>query len=171
MPDSHPAIVQIIQTFIEQLGIPTVMWWTQAAKNFSWSLSQTGHVNKPLTPTELVPPPMSPSSSHYVFTSCSYGSLPSLTLATLRASSNDDDMPMHSQPRIAHVVPDNSNSFLSNTAAGLVELYEQLANLQHKLTAGAEHEGQYEEQIVSLQTEVEMLTDWLVQHDKELAAI
>jgi hypothetical protein len=68
MPDSHQPISSIIQLFIENLGIPTIKRWKQAGRNRGWPLDQAGHAYGPgLITHALIPPPTSPSSSHYIF--------------------------------------------------------------------------------------------------------
>ena len=38
-PKTHPAIAEIVQTFIETIGIPTIQHWTCTGKKCGWSLS------------------------------------------------------------------------------------------------------------------------------------
>ena len=75
-PETHPAIAQIVQSFIEVVGIPTIHHWTCAAKNHGWLLCQAGHVHTQLAPSTcpLVPSPL-PGTSHYYFYGHPYGSL------------------------------------------------------------------------------------------------
>ena len=39
--ESHEPIANIVQSFIETIGVPTVMRWRRAASNNNWSLTQT----------------------------------------------------------------------------------------------------------------------------------
>lgn len=75
-PESHESVARAVQTFIEGVGVPTVMRWRRAAEHNGWSLTQKGH---DVTPSPqvlpLIPPPISNTSSYYVFPGRPYGSL------------------------------------------------------------------------------------------------
>lgn len=74
--DSHSTIASIVQSFIETLGVPTVMHWQQAAVNNNWSLTQTGNLPVPsINDLPVIPNPTTPSSLYYIFPGRPYGSL------------------------------------------------------------------------------------------------
>src|ERR1700683_1024869 len=76
--DSHGPIANIVQSFIEAIGVPTVMRWRRAASNNNWSLTQlpSGGLPVPSAPNlPLIPHPTLPMSSYYIFPSRPYGSL------------------------------------------------------------------------------------------------
>ncbi|KAJ7033889.1 hypothetical protein C8F04DRAFT_1103133 [Mycena alexandri] len=68
-PDSHPAIAQIAQIFLESVGVPTVVAWKASALRLGWTLtasSETIRANS--VPHHLfIPPPVQEGSSHFVF--------------------------------------------------------------------------------------------------------
>jgi hypothetical protein len=73
IPDAHQPISSIIQSFIENLGILTIKRWKRAGCKHRWPLDQPSHVYEPAFVTHApVPPPTSPSSSHYIFHSCPF---------------------------------------------------------------------------------------------------
>ncbi|KAJ7815527.1 hypothetical protein B0H14DRAFT_2603414 [Mycena olivaceomarginata] len=65
-PQAHPAVAFIVQTVIEQIGVPTVQDWRNKAERV-WPLTQTGHVRPVALPAVLIPAPVSPRSAHYIF--------------------------------------------------------------------------------------------------------
>jgi hypothetical protein len=76
--DSHGSITNIIQSYIEAIGVPTVMRWRHAASNNNWSLMQPplGGLPAPSAPNlPLIPHPTLPTSSYYIFPGHPYGSL------------------------------------------------------------------------------------------------
>ncbi|KAJ7500263.1 hypothetical protein B0H11DRAFT_2225809 [Mycena galericulata] len=68
-PDSHLPIAQIVQTFIESVGVPTVLNWTANALLRNWPLTQGGRPPAPndIPPNTLIPTPKYAGSAHYVF--------------------------------------------------------------------------------------------------------
>jgi len=76
--DSHGPIANIVQSFIEAIGVPTVMRWRRAASNNNWSLTQppSGGLPAPSAPNlPLIPHATLPTSSYYIFPGRPYGSL------------------------------------------------------------------------------------------------
>jgi hypothetical protein len=77
--DSHKTIANIVQSFIETLGVPTVLRWRRAATNNNWSLTQPGGRPVPSASNlPLIPDPVTPSSSYYVFPGRPYGPVPNV---------------------------------------------------------------------------------------------
>jgi hypothetical protein len=83
-PDCHHPIAAIVQTFIEEIGVPTVNQWSRAAHNLGWSLNQKGPITTPSNHfPHLIPPPVSSGSAHYNFRGCPYGLLSTPTSAPI----------------------------------------------------------------------------------------
>jgi hypothetical protein len=71
----HPVAV-MVQTFIEEVGIPTVNRWARAAHNLGWNLSQKGPIsNPPSSYPNSVPSSVGPGSAHYIFCGWPHGAL------------------------------------------------------------------------------------------------
>ena len=101
-PKAHSTIAQIVQTYIEAIGVPTVQCWAHAGKKCSWSLSQPGHVYGPNPiPCPLVPSPL-PGTSHYQFIGRPYGILSTSSHATDQSSTNDNPANQSVQLAILH---------------------------------------------------------------------
>jgi hypothetical protein len=80
--DSHETIAQIVQSFIEVVGVPTVIRWRRAAVSTGWSLSQqqSGTYSTPSNVhLPLIPAPIQPTSSYYIFPGRPSGSLQSVS--------------------------------------------------------------------------------------------
>jgi hypothetical protein len=91
------AIASIVQSFIETVGVPTVMRWRRAAMNNNWLLTQSGNLPGPSNnnlPT--VPNPVTPSSSYYIFPGRLHGSLQT---ASQLPPSGSHTSSLHSQLR------------------------------------------------------------------------
>ncbi|KAJ7473508.1 hypothetical protein FB451DRAFT_1249411, partial [Mycena latifolia] len=71
-PASHAAIASIVQSFIEDVGIPTAAAWTRKAHARGWSLTQQPGNLPVLVPDHLMPliPTPAPRSSYYIFPGC-----------------------------------------------------------------------------------------------------
>ncbi|KAJ6456852.1 hypothetical protein C8R45DRAFT_1110651 [Mycena sanguinolenta] len=65
-PQAHPAIAFLVQTVIEQIGVPTVQDWRNKAARV-WTLTETNHGLPATQPAVLIPAPVNPRSAHYVF--------------------------------------------------------------------------------------------------------
>ncbi|KAJ7783594.1 hypothetical protein DFH07DRAFT_948615 [Mycena maculata] len=68
-PESHHAIAQIAQSFIESIGVPTVRQWTANAAHANWHLNQTDDAPAPneVSDNTLVPAPVHRHAAHYIF--------------------------------------------------------------------------------------------------------
>ena len=136
-PEAHSAIAQIVQTFIEAVGVPTVQCWTRAGKKRGWSLSQPGHVYRTpeSIPHALVPSPL-PGTSHYQFTGRPYGTFP----IPSRVSSNAPVTDPVNPPQPASPVKSErsaSEEPMSTSMLNLLDTMEEISTLKTKL-AGAE---------------------------------
>jgi hypothetical protein len=77
-PETHECIANIIQNFIQEIGIHATLRWKAAAGNLNWKFTNNNPSTIPSTyPSNqpLIPEPMAPASSHYVFYGCPYGML------------------------------------------------------------------------------------------------
>jgi hypothetical protein len=138
-----------VQTFLEDIGVPTVERWAASARAKGWSLSLSGAVVTPsMTYPYLIPPPTAPASAHYVFRGRPYGSLAavvpgsseSATACTMPplSQSSDEDFPEQ---------PDTFQLALINATKKIAYLDEQLA-------LAAQKEEEYLAEITGLQDEL-----------------
>ena len=162
-PDCHRPIAAIVQTFIEEIGVPTVNRWSRAAHNLGWSLNQKGPVSTPSNHyPHLIPPPVSSGSAHYNFRGHPYGSLsmptmpsqPSVSILHPSASSSA------TAPPVALPLSQASSSDIyfaeepdSGTLA-LMDATEQLAFLKAQLERADQKEEEYQIKIADLQNEL-----------------
>jgi hypothetical protein len=74
--DSHEPIARIVQSFIENIGVPTVKRWRRAVTALGWKLKDQCKSTCTRTPLHLplIPDSTSPGSAHYVFSGRPYGS-------------------------------------------------------------------------------------------------
>src|ERR1700675_2390084 len=84
-PESHLSIARIVQTFIEDFGIPTIARWKKAAIALGWKLGQSGALPI-INPSELPLVPTSATSS-YIFSGRPFSSL---GLSTAPSSSDEE---------------------------------------------------------------------------------
>jgi hypothetical protein len=98
-PHTHNTIARLVQTFIEEVGVPTIARWKRAATALGWKLLQPGRPTAPNSSSlPLIP---SSASSHYVFPGRPYGSLNNSATSFNNASSypsspTDDSSSTHS---------------------------------------------------------------------------
>jgi hypothetical protein len=161
-PDCKQSIAAIVQAVIENIGIPTVQRWRQAARGIGWSLSQKGHI---LTPSEhfpLIPHPVSPGSSSYIFRGRRYGSLPLLipslddpsttSIHSSSASSSTvfDTLIPPPSPSSDMYFPDE----LGPVELALVNATEKIAYLEERLELANQKEEEYLAEIKDLRNEM-----------------
>ncbi|KAJ7108829.1 hypothetical protein C8R44DRAFT_884860 [Mycena epipterygia] len=79
-PETHHTIAFLVQTFIEQIGMPTVADWIRRAKR-RWSLNGQAELDELVPVTALIPSPVKPGSAHYIFPGRPWGSLPPMAPA------------------------------------------------------------------------------------------
>jgi hypothetical protein len=170
-PEAHLAIAQIVQGFIEAIGIPTIHCWTHAGKKCSWSLSQSGHMHTQLAPTThpLVPSPLS-GTSHYQFYGRPYGSLSQSVTSNSHTSDSESNLGALANPH-ADAEPTMSQGSktygsepLSPTMIKLVDYIEEIVNLRAELEGAGLREDSFIEQIHAL-------FDRLQKMDAELAGV
>ena len=80
LPECHRPIAAIVQTFIEEIGVPTVNRYIAAGQEFGWTFTQNqGYAIPSSQNLALILPPAKSGSAHYIFCGHPYGSLPLLT--------------------------------------------------------------------------------------------
>lgn len=154
----------MVQAVIENIGIPTVKRWRQAARGIGWSLSQKGHILTPSQNFPLIPPPVSPGSASYIFRGRQYGSLP-LVIPSLddrsatsfhssessaSTSTAFDTLIPPSSPSIDMYFPDD----LSPEMLALVNATEKIAYLEERLEQASRKEEGYLATIKDLRNEM-----------------
>jgi hypothetical protein len=161
-PETHLAIAEIVQTFIETIGIPTIQHWTRAGKKHGWSLSQSGHRNQGFTTCPLIPTPVS-GTLHYQFYGCPYGSL------TKSISSDHSltrgDLVSHTEPTGSQ---ESDNMYdlepISQTTLNLADSLKEISKLKAELEGAGYRED-------SLIAQIHTLFSHLQEKDKELAFV
>ena len=137
-PEAHSAIAQIVQTYIEAIGVPTVQRWTHAGKKCGWSLSQPGHVNNPNPiPRPLVPLPL-PGTSHYQFIGRPYGILSTSSHATDQSSTNDNPADQSVQPAMSRASEEPGPMI---SLYNIMDALEEISELKAKLAGADLREG------------------------------
>lgn len=163
-PDCKRSIAAIVQAAIENIGIPTVKRWREAARGFGWSLSQPGHISTPSQNIHLIPPPVSPGSASYIFRGRQYGSLPLLIPSlddpsTTRTSFHSSSA--SSSTTFNTLIPPPSPSSdlyfsddLSPAELALVNATEKIAYLEERLELANQKEEEYLAEIEDLRNEM-----------------
>jgi hypothetical protein len=136
-PEAHTTIAQIVQNFIESVGVPMIHCWTHAGKKCGWTLSQSGHVYTQLTPSlhPLVPSPI-PGTSHYLFYGRPHGSLSTGNYNPSTSHTSDSDatsVDSHAQPTMSQD-SDMYGPPLSETTLELANYIEEIAGLKEVFT-------------------------------------
>jgi hypothetical protein len=171
-PEAHAAVAQIVQGFIEAIGIPTIHRWTRAGKKRGWSLSQSGHVYTQLAPTTrpLVPAPLS-GTAHYQFYGRLYGSLSqSVTSNDSHTSNSESNLGglasphADAEPTMSQESETYGSESLSPTMIELADYIEEIAKLRAELEGAGLREDSFIKQIHAL-------FDRLQQTDTELAGV
>jgi hypothetical protein len=178
IPDSHQPISSIVQSFIENLGIPTIKRWKRAGRNRGWPLDQAGHAYGPgLVTHALIPPPTSPSSSHYVFHGRPFD---------LHTSGNDlhaSTVPEEvAAPRATPNSEQGDFEELDPSTLRLIDALEEIAGLRMKIDTMAEGEVKREAEyaagevshkatILSLRNEIQALIGKVRAQEVEISAL
>jgi hypothetical protein len=167
-PESHQAIVNIVQSFIEAVGIPTIQCWTHTGKKLGWLLSDHGQVFTPAeVPHTLVPLPCA-GSSHYQFFGRPYSSIspsPHSSSSSDDSSNLDDPVSSHTQPvTAARSERFGSEEPMSPTILSLLDALERIETLRTNLTAADLREQ-------SFIMHVHALSDRLKEKDGEIATL
>lgn len=160
-PESHVPIAAMVQTFIEEIGIPTVNRYTAAGRKFGWTFTQnpSSHPIPSSQNLALIPPPAKTGSAHYVFRGRPYGSIPSLGLPPEHFNS-DPCRPMPASPTST---PTSSQSESTDwyfpdepdpVELALINAAEKLADLESGLEMAALREANYIKEISNLRNEL-----------------
>jgi hypothetical protein len=76
---SHEPIARIVQSFIENVGVPTVIRWRHAVTALGWKLKNQSKTTPTPSQLPLIPDPTLPTSAHYIFPGRPYGSFPTVS--------------------------------------------------------------------------------------------
>jgi hypothetical protein len=153
LPERHHAIGDIVQIFIENVGIPTVSRWAAAARNLGWSLTQTGRVPIPAQHhPHTIPQPAITGSAHYIFHGRPYNSFQvpvsvSAAAITLPSSHYSDE-------------PDSEMMLIAT---------EKISELEAQLEQSSQMEQELKLQIVNLHDELAMIFFTLSDLEAKLA--
>ncbi|KAJ7342567.1 hypothetical protein DFH08DRAFT_963307 [Mycena albidolilacea] len=74
-PELHQTVAYLVQTVIEQIGIPTVADWRHRVQRVWKTRQQDGWVAPVVLPTALIPSPLTPRSALYLFGGHPFGQL------------------------------------------------------------------------------------------------
>ena len=137
--DSHESIAHIVQSFIENIGVPTVMRWRRAVTSLGWKLRDQSESTRTPLHLPLIPDATFPSSAHYVFTGRPYGSFETATSTVSHLSS----------PFSEHAEP----SPLLDHVAWAVEV----DSLRHNLQASQSRVTELEATVTQLQGQIDRI--------------
>ena len=165
-PESHATIAAMVQSFIEQIGVPTIQRWTRAGKKCGWSLAQSGHAyTHSSIPHDLVPTPFS-GTSHYQFFGRPYGSfsMPAVLSKTNpvpcvlpidHPMPQSTPIPLIQQPASAQSECFLSEEPLSSSTIGLLNALEEIEALKSQLESAKHRELGLVENIQALFTRLD----------------
>ncbi|KAJ7735457.1 hypothetical protein B0H16DRAFT_1467074 [Mycena metata] len=166
-PETHPAIAQIAQSFLEFVGVATVATWVANARREGWKLTQTASntIRPNSAPDHLIPDPKQPGSSHYIFRGLPAGRRPddvtppsptSTRYGSEEPLSAEGDALLTALERVAalegevHLLHD----LLDSTTAEQRNSIRELTQLQAQLNAAEAREEGYEEERRELQRHI-----------------
>ncbi|KAJ7475555.1 hypothetical protein B0H11DRAFT_1917728 [Mycena galericulata] len=138
-PDSHLPIAQMVQTFFESVGVPTVLNWTANAQLRHWPLTQHGPIPEPnkIAPDILIPNPQYAGSAHYVFRGRPSGFVfPATGSPTLPAGG--DPPASQASTRYGSEEPE-----FSTDALALLSALERISQLEGEVTTTAAQVTEY----------------------------
>lgn len=175
-PKCHHPIAAIVQTFIEEIGIPTVNWHIAAGHEFGWTFTQNqGYAIPSLQNLALVPPPAKSGSAHYIFCGRPYGSLP-LLASPPQQSNSDQHQPMPAGPTpTTPTLPSSPSTdwYFSDKPDSIefamINAAEKIADLEPSLERAALMEAEYIKEITNLQNELVETCTTLWQQKARLA--
>ncbi|KAJ7164605.1 hypothetical protein C8R43DRAFT_1122484 [Mycena crocata] len=162
-PGSHLAIAQIVQHYIESVGVPTVTGWASDARANGWHLTQTAytHQSHPDPNAPLVPRPKTVNSASYVFHGRPVGSLdtpPTTSITSISPSTSQSSSRYGSEDLEEY----------SADALALISSFEEIARLEARVAQlQSEVDGHYAqeddsaEQIRELEAFVQTLQEQL----------
>jgi hypothetical protein len=172
-PDVDEPISSIVQSFIENLGVPTVMRWKRAGLKRGWNLGTSAQPYNPPQITPLgIPSPTTPLSAHYVFHGRPYG----LTASHDHPSTSSNHLSNVSGNGIAPDADQDMFGELDASACQLLDATEKIDRLESELGEMVEREARMVAEcaaanftILSLRQEMQMLIGRLRVRDGEAA--
>jgi hypothetical protein len=169
-PECQLPIAAIVQTYIEDIGIPTVNRYIAAGRKFGWSFTQnrSTYAIPSSQNLPLIPPPAKAGSAHYVFQGRPYGSLP----LPPQHSNSDQHRPMPTASSPSSRSESTDGYFLDdpNTLElTLLNAAEKIADLESGLERAALAEANYVKEITNLRKELAETYATLRQQEARLA--
>jgi hypothetical protein len=160
-PECHVPIASMVQTFIEEIGIPTVNRYMAAGRKFGWSFTQNPslHAIPSSQNLALIPPPAKTGSAHYIFCGRPFGSIPLLGLPA-EHSNSDRCRPMPASPTST---PPSSQSESTDwffpeepdpVELALINAAEKITDLESGLEMAALREANYVKEISNLRNDL-----------------
>ena len=172
LPDCHRPIAAIVQTFIEEIGIPTVNRYTAAAREFGWTFTQNppGFVIPSVQNLALIPAPAKTGSAHYIFRGRPYGSLSLLASPQQpqqsQVNSDRSESPFSLSSSIQYF-PDEQDS----VDLAMINAAEKISDLESRLERATLMEQEYIDEIANLRNELAETYDTLRQQETMLAEV
>lgn len=128
-PDLHSNIIEIVQQYIETVGVRTVTMWTQRARHdLNYSLTQKGNPHRNAN-FNAIPNPER-NSAHYTFLGQPYKIIQHPSTTSVRAPSPDTSVASYDFGED----PDPITLLNIDLQQENVELRDQINILQHKIT-------------------------------------
>jgi len=147
----------MVQTFIEEIGIPTVNQYLAAGHEFGWMFAQNqGYVIPSVQNLALIPQPAKTGSVHFVFHGHLYSSLPLLTSPPQQSNSiQHKPMPASPTPTTATLLSSQSTDQyfpdkLDPIEFAMINAVEKIADLELSLERAALTEVEYIKEITNL---------------------
>lgn len=177
-PECHLPIAAMVQTFIEEIGIPTVNRYIAAGHAFGWTFPQNqGHAMPSSQNLALIPPPAKIGSAHYIFRGRPYGSL-SLLASPPQQSNSDQRQPMTASPTLTTATLPSSQPTDRYFPAepdpiefAMINAAEKIVDLESRLERAALTEAEYVQEITNLRNELAETYATLRQQEARLAEL
>ena len=177
-PECHLPIAAMVQTFIEEIGIPTVNRYIAAGRAFGWTFPQNqGHAVPSSQNLALIPPPAKTGSAHYIFRGRPYGSL-SLLASPPQQSNSDQRQPMTASPTLTTATLPSSQPTDRYFPAepdpieiAMINAAEKIVDLESRLERAALTEAEYVQEITNLRNELAETYATLRQQEARLAEL
>lgn len=155
-PASHGSIAQIVQMFVESVGVPTVNQWRLNANLRGWPLTQQGPGANPNPPSPtLIPAPRDPDSAHYKFMGRPVGVLDTLLTPPTAAAA---------VPVV--IIPDDD---LDDATMDLMDAIERAAYAEAEVQEHIQRIHELESQVDVLANQVTFLEEKTTDLESQLA--
>jgi hypothetical protein len=173
VPECQFPIAAIVQTYIEDIGIPTVNRYIAAGRNFGWTFTQNQSTYTIPSSQNLpfIPPPAIPGSAHYVFRGRPYGSLP----LQFQHSNSASDQQRHAGRTTSppSSLSESTDGYVSDdpdpVELALLNAAEKMVDLESGLERAALAEANYVKEITNLRKELAETYATLRRHEARLA--